>query len=96
MEMITNIFNSIGIDFDTFWKAALILLLGTFLCSIFGRFVFGKRSSLNIAVSSAFAILFIYAGVVILGTFGGEFASFILFGFNFYSVGGIPIYTLWL
>lgn len=76
MEMITNIFNSIGIDFDTFWKAALILLLGTFLCSIFGRFVFGKRSSLNIAVSSAFAILFIYAGVVILGTFGGEFAKF--------------------
>ena len=76
MEMITNIFNSIGIDFDTFWKAALILLLGTFLCSIFGRFVFGKRSSLNIAVSSAFAILFIYAGVVILGTFGGELAKF--------------------
>ncbi len=77
MEKITSIFNSIGIDFDIFWKAALILLLGTFLVSIFGRFVFGKRSSLNIAVSSAFAILFIYAGVVVLGTFGGEFAKFV-------------------
>ena len=76
MEKIAAIFNSIGIDFDTFWKAALILLLGTFLCSIFGRFVFGKRSTLNVAVSSAFAILFVYAGVVILGTFGGEYAKF--------------------
>ena len=77
MEKIVGIFNTIGIDFDMFWKAALILLLGTFLISIFGRFVFGKRSSLNIAVSSAFAILFIYAGVVVLGTFGGEYAKFV-------------------
>jgi len=77
MEKIMEIFNTIGIDFDTFWKAALILLLGTFLVSIFGRFVFGKRSSLNVAVSSAFAILFIYAGVVVLGTFGGDFAKFV-------------------
>lgn len=77
MEKIIEIFNAVGIDFDTFWKAALVLLLGTFLVSIFGRFVFGKRSSLNVAVSSAFAILFIYAGVVVLGTFGGEFAKFV-------------------
>ncbi len=77
METMINIFNSMGIDFDTFWKAAAILLLGTFLFSVFGRFVFGKRSSLNIAVSSAFAILFIYAGMVIVSTFGGEIAKFI-------------------
>lgn len=77
MEAIVQFFSSIGIDFDTFWKAALILLLGTFLLSIFGRFVFGKRSMLNNAVSSAFGILFIYAVSVVLRSAGAQFNSFI-------------------
>ena len=41
MDVISDLFQSIGINFDTFWKAALILLLGTLLLSLFGRFVFG-------------------------------------------------------
>lgn len=77
MEAIVQFFSSIGIDFDTFWKAALILLLGTFLLSIFGRFVFGKRSALNNAVSSAFGILFIYAVSVVLRSAGAQFTAFI-------------------
>ncbi len=77
MEAIVQFFGSIGIDFDTFWKAALILLLGTFLLSIFGRFVFGKRSALNNAVSSAFGILFIYAVTVVLRSSGAQFSAFI-------------------
>ena len=77
METIVSFFNSIGIDFDTFWKAALVLLLGTFLMSIFGRFVFGKRSALNNAVSSAFGILFIYAVTVVLRSAGSQFSPLI-------------------
>lgn len=77
METIIHLFQSIGIDFDTFWKAALILLLGTFLLSIFGRFVFGKRSALNNAVSSAFGILFIYAVSVVLRSAGAQYSAFI-------------------
>lgn len=77
METIIQLFQSIGIDFDTFWKAALILLLGTFLLSIFGRFVFGKRSALNNAVSSAFGILFIYAVSVVLRSAGAQYSAFI-------------------
>lgn len=77
MEVIVQFFNSIGIDFDTFWKALLVLLLGTFLLSIFGRFVFGKRSALNNAVSSAFGILFIYAVSVVLRTAGAQYSAFI-------------------
>lgn len=77
MEAIVSFFNSIGIDFDTFWKAALVLLLGTFLMSIFGRFVFGKRSALNNAVSSAFGILFIYAVTVVLRSAGTQFSALI-------------------
>lgn len=77
MEAITSYFSSVGIDFDTFWKAGLILLLGTFLLSAFGRFVFGKRSALNNAVSSAIGILFIYAITVVLGSAGAQFANFV-------------------
>jgi hypothetical protein len=77
METIVSFFNSVGIDFDTFWKAALILLLGTFLMSTFGRFVFGKRSVLNNAVSSAIGILFIYAVTVVLRTTGTQYSSLI-------------------
>lgn len=77
MESVINLFNSLGIDFDTFWKAALILLLGTILLSIFGRFVFGKRSALNHAVSSAIGILFIYGITVVLRGAGAEFQNII-------------------
>ena len=70
MEAIMEFFGSIGIDFDTFWKSALILLIGTFLLSIFGRFIFGKRSALNNAASSAIGIIFIYALTVVLRSAG--------------------------
>ena len=75
MDVISDLFQSIGINFDTFWKAALILLLGTLLLSLFGRFVFGKRSALNHAVSSAIGILFIYAVTVVLGSAGAKFSQ---------------------
>lgn len=77
MEKIAEIFSVFSIDFDTFWKAALVLLIGTFLISILGRLIFGKRSILSNAVSSAFAILFIYAGVVVLRALESDFSSFI-------------------
>ena len=77
MEKIAEFFSGFGISFDTFWKAGLVLLIGTFLISIFGRFIFGKRSTLNNAVSSTFAILFIYAGVVVLKGLGSELSAFV-------------------
>lgn len=77
MENIVSYFNSLNFDFSSFWKAALILLLGTFLLSVFGRFVFGKRSALNNAVSSAIGILFIYAVTVVLRSAGAQFQSLI-------------------
>lgn len=77
MDNIVVFFNSLGVDFDTFWKAGLVLLAGTFLLSVFGRFIFGKRSALNNAVSSAFGILFIYAVSVVLRTAGSQFSALI-------------------
>lgn len=77
MDTVIRFFDSVGIDFDTFWKAALILLIGTVLLSLFGRFVFGKRSALNHAVSSAIGILFIYALTVVLGSSSTQLSSLI-------------------
>lgn len=77
MDTIIQFFQSMGINFDAFWKAALLLLLGTILLSLFGRFVFGKRSALNNAVSSAIGILFIYAVTVVLGSAGAQFSKLI-------------------
>ena len=77
MEAVMEFFGTIGIDFDTFWKSALILLIGTFLLSIFGRFIFGKRSALNNAASSAIGIIFIYALTVVLRSAGLEFSQLI-------------------
>jgi hypothetical protein len=77
MENFVSYFSSVDIPFDSFWTAALILLLGTFLLSVFGRFIFGKRSALNHAVSSAIGILFIYAVTVVLRITGTQFSSLI-------------------
>jgi len=77
MDPIVNYFDSMGLDFWNLLKIGAILLLGTFLISVFGRFIFGKRSTLNSAVSSAIGILFIYAITVVVKSFGIQFQSFL-------------------
>ncbi len=76
MEAIIHYIRSVDLDYESLIKTALILLLVTFLVSVFGRFIFGKRSALNNASSSAIAILFIYAATVILQSIGAQFAAF--------------------
>jgi len=70
-------FQSLGLDFWGLLKAGAILLLGLLLVSVFGRFIFGKRSALNNAVSSAIGILFIYAATVVLKSAGAQFQELI-------------------
>lgn len=77
MDKLLTYFDSLGIDFGNFWQAALILLIGSFAISLLGRAVFGRRSTLSGAVSSAFAILFLYAGVLALRLYGGELTKWI-------------------
>lgn len=91
MDFIVNYFNSLGLDFWPLLKTGLILLLGTFLVSIFGRFIFGKRSALNNAVSSAIGILFIYAVTVVLKSLGAQFESLIT-PLPFVSISGDQMY----
>ena len=61
MESIVNYFASLDINFENFLKAIGMMIVALFLLALVGRFVFGKRSSLHCAVSSAIGILFIFS-----------------------------------
>ena len=50
-------------------KFLLFFTAGSLILSVLGRFILGKRSSLNHSLSSVMAILFVYAVTVIVYTF---------------------------
>jgi hypothetical protein len=77
METIVKFFDSYGLDFWSLAKTGAVLLLGSLLISLFSRFVFGKKSILNNAVSSAIGILFLYALTVVLYSAGTKYQPFI-------------------
>ncbi len=77
MESIIQYVSSLELDFGALLKTGAILLLGTLLISLFGRFIFGKKSALNNAVSSAIGILFIYGITVILKSAGVQYQSLV-------------------
>lgn len=77
MTDILNAFQSGSFDAPTFIRIAIVLLLGTLITGLFGRFIFGKRSTLNKAVSSAIGIIFIYAVTVLILQYADEYASII-------------------
>lgn len=87
MESVIAYFSNLNIDIKQIGITALVLLLGTLLLNIFGRFVFGKRSALNNAASSAIGILFIYTISVVLRSFGDQFQS-IIAPLPFVSISG--------
>lgn len=66
----TELFEKMGIAPDSFFATVLILLVGSLVFGILGRFVFGKRSNVSSAISSAIGILFIYAVTVVLRSTG--------------------------
>ena len=77
MSDIIAMFESTGFDINTFLKVCVVLLLGTLITGIFGRFIFGKRSTLNKAVSSAIGIIFVYAVTILILQYAKEYASVI-------------------
>ena len=77
MTDISNFFLSSGIDLYEFALGALVLLAGSLVLGLLGRFIFGKESGLSRAVSSAIAILFLYAVTVVLKSLGAEFDKWI-------------------
>ena len=70
-------FDSLDLDVGTLLKGAGVLLLGTLLFALIARFIFGKKTNLNHAVSSAIGIIFVYGAVVGLKHAGPDFEAFL-------------------
>ena len=94
MDKIIDFLNSIvpaGFDWQSFFKAALILALGLTLLGLLARLLFGKKSLLNRSLSSAISILFIYIVTVVIHSFGVNL-SFLLSPLPFISISGDYLY----
>lgn len=76
MEAILDYIYSINLDL-TALKGGGLLLLGILLIGLIFRFIFGKKSVLNCAVSAAIGILFIYMLSILLVSFGSAYAEWI-------------------
>jgi len=76
MDTISTYFSEFGLDFESFLKSFGLIVVGTVLFSAIGRFIFGRRSTLVDAVSSALGILFVYALNIVLYSAGAEFQKF--------------------
>ena len=77
MEAIMQYISNLQLDWPHILKLAGVLLVGCFLISILGRFIFGKKSAFNNAISAAIGIIFMCAVSVILNSFGIRFAHWI-------------------
>lgn len=77
METIISYFRDLQIDIFSLLKTGGVLLLGLLVVSLLGRFIFGKKSVLTSAVSSAIGILFIYAITVVLESTGVQLQALI-------------------
>lgn len=91
MDSLIVYFDSLNLDLPGMLKTGGILLVGMLAVGLIGRFIFGKKSVLNAAVSSAIGILFIYAITVVCSSVGGEFSRFVA-PLPFISLSGDRMY----
>lgn len=77
MESVVNYFASLNLNIGDFLKSSGLLIAAMLVLALVGRFVFGKKSTLLHAVSSAIGILFIYALTIVLCGAGNQFQKFI-------------------
>lgn len=72
-----ELFEKMHIAPNSFLATVLILLAGSLFFGVLGRFIFGKRSNVSSAISSAIGILFIYAVTVVLRSTGAVAPQYI-------------------
>ena len=77
MDSVMQYFSTLELNWPHLLKLAGVLLLGCLLIGIFGRFIFGKKSAFNSAISAAIGIIFICAVSVVLNSFGIRFEHWI-------------------
>lgn len=64
MESIITYFQSLGLDLRSHWLGGAVIIAGLLLISLLSRFIFGKKSNLNFAVSSAIGIVLMCAVII--------------------------------
>lgn len=77
MNFVSNLLSDFNLDVQLILRAAMLLAVGSILLGVLGRFVFGKRSIIHCAVSSAIGILFVYVATIVLHTAGAQFQKFL-------------------
>lgn len=90
MDKIIDLLESVipsEIQIEAYLKAILLIVLGFVVIGIIGRLLFGKKSTLNHAVSSAISILFIYIITVVIHSLGVDL-SFLVSPLPFISISG--------
>ncbi len=90
MEKVYEVIQSIvpeNFDVANYLQFLLVMVVGVIVVSLLGRFIFGKRSTLNHAVSSAIAILCIYVVNVVVYSTGAKL-EIILSPLPFVSIQG--------
>lgn len=90
MEKIYELFQSIvpeNFNVSNYLQFLLVMVVGVMLVGLLGRIIFGKRSTLNHAVSSAIAILCIYVVNVVVYSTGAKL-DIILSPLPFVSIQG--------
>lgn len=77
MDSILSKLESAGFSADLYLKGSGTLLLGILLLGLIARFIFGKRSDFNHAVSSSIGILFLYIASIVLYSAGGDYGKYV-------------------
>ena len=72
MEPIIDFFAASGVDFWLMLKTCGIILLCVLLAGLLGKFLFGKKSRINHAVTAAVSIVFLYLIAALLRTVGSQ------------------------
>ena len=77
MDQIKAMLAEAQFNTTAFWYAAGILCAGTILLACVSRVLFGKRATLNQAISASIGILFIYALCIVLYSAGMQFSGIV-------------------
>lgn len=77
MDKIIAFFSERGVDLHTMLITAAVLALGLLLTGCIGRFIFGKKSNLAVASSSAIGILFILVVTVVIKSMGVPYEKYL-------------------
>lgn len=77
MDQILDTLRSAGINPEVFIKTTAIVTLGVLLLSCLIRLIFGRRSNLSHALSSAIGILFVYVVAVVVHSIFSQWEHYI-------------------